>query len=228
MKPFIKYLGIGISVVTLAIAGTFSFQYYQAQKAADELIANAEKLAEEASNLADNIVLGQANGSSTTDSADLMASSQPGGSQGEKKSDPALPNSNSGQTSPDQSTSPIQVDYKKQMADTYSTTLAAMTTVRNDTYALKDQKITVSQFKASIQQAKQQFTNAQNYVQSNPPQDPNLLKQYKEFLTGIILANQSMDVVMDGIKSLNPSSLDSAKDIGTIAKDKVTKAYSQF
>lgn len=229
MKPIIKYLGIGIGVLGLAIAGTFSFQYHQAQKSTDELIANAEKLAEEAGSLAGNFASAQSDTSSEGNSSQANPADSSGNPTTAKPIGSNVLAGNAGETSSDQNSTPIvQVDYKKQMAATYNTTLAAMTAVRDNTYALKDQKMTVSQFKASIQQAKQQFTDAQNYVQSNPPQDPNLLTQYKEFLTGIILANQSMDVVMEGLKSLNPSSLYSAKDIGTIAKDKVVKAYSQF
>jgi len=218
-----KKVGIVIVIAVCILGGFFSFQFYQAKKTANGLLAEAERISQKA---------GEGGGTQAKESDSQTAPQRTTPTETAVVGSPSQDMPSRGNTpevptdvkSPQVSTE----NYKAKMADTYNVTLAAMSTVKDTTYALKDRKISLTEYKASIQQAKKQFTEAQSFTQANPPMDPKLMAPYQEFLAGIILAHQSMDVVLNGLSALNGSSLYTAKDMGATARDKVVNAYRHF
>lgn len=222
-----KKVGIFIVIVVCILGGFFSFQFYQEKKTANGLLAEAERIAQKA---------GEGGGTQAKESDSQTAPQRTtptdtaNGTATESSPFKEMPSrGNTPEVPADVKSSEVSTEnYKAKMADTYNVTLTSMSTVKDTTYALKNRKISLAQYKASIQQAKKQFTEAQSFAQANPPMDSKLIAPYQEFLAGIILANQSMDVVLNGLSSLNGSSLYTAKDMGATARDKVVNAYRHF
>jgi hypothetical protein len=221
-KKNLKKIGIIFIVLVCAVGGYAGYQAYQAQHLASSLLTEAEKEAQylgegkSAGISGNNVVeVGQGNKAGATNEESGTTSnpnkaSRGGGSYG----------------SP--GTSTADGSYQQKMASTYNLAIGAMNSVKDNTLALQKRKLSVSQYKGTIVQAKNNFTEAQTFAENNPPSDPELTPYYQEFLAGIILANQSMDTVLKGISSLNPSSLFAAKDMGTTALDKVVNGYKHF
>lgn len=149
---------------------------------------------------------------------DVEDSGNPSGTQGK---------SNAGESATSES-GKSEVTYKELVASTYSNTLQTMEKVKVNTLALQRRDISLAGYRASISQARQNFAAYEKFLLTNPPTDPTLKASYQDFLSGVTIARDSMDVVLSGISSLNPSSLYAAKDMGKTARDKVVSAYSKF
>lgn len=121
-----------------------------------------------------------------------------------------------------------KVNYKELVASTYSNTLQTMENVKANTLALQSRDISLASYRASINQAHQNFEAYEDFLRKNPPSDPTLKTSYQDFLSGVAIARESMGVVLSGISSLNPSSLYAAKDMGKTAREKVVNAYRNF
>lgn len=155
---------------------------------------------------------------STSYNPDVEASGNPSGTQGESKAgEPA--NSDSGKS---------EVSYKELVKSTYFNTLQTMENVKANTLALQSRDISLTGYRASINQARQNFAAYEEFLLTNPPTDSTLKAAYQDFLSGVTIARDSMDVVLSGISSLNPSSFYAARDMGKTARDKVVSAYSRF
>ncbi len=139
---------------------------------------------------------------------------------------PGNPSNSSPADSPD-STQPPQ-NYKALMGSTYQQAIATMETVKTNTLALQKRSLSLGGYKSSILAAKATFTSDLNFARSHPPADSKLNAPYQEFIAGITLASQSMDVVLSGITALNPSSLYAAREMGKTAYSQVTDAYNHF
>ncbi|MDD2235033.1 MAG: hypothetical protein PHZ11_08235 [Desulfitobacteriaceae bacterium] len=132
------------------------------------------------------------------------------------------------QTADSPTTKNVSSSYRELMSDTYQQTLQAMQSVKNNTLALQKKNITLDAYKVCILQAKATFSSAETFVQANPPPEEKLNISYREFLTGIGLAKDATNVVLEGISSLNLSSLFAAYEMGQNAKQQVLKAYAHF
>lgn len=226
LKNHLKKIGITLIVLACTAGGYVGYQVYQAQHLAGSLLAEAEKEAQNASYEGNNAGTAGNNGTVTGQGNEPGAPNEnpKNGSAAVKAKQPARGERSSG--SPGSSTA--DENYKQKMASTYNLALGAMYSVKDNTLALQKRKLSVSQYRGTIAQAKSNFTEAQTFVENNPPSDPELTPYYQEFLSGIILANQAMDTVLKGISSLNPSSLFAAKDMGSTALDKVVNGYNHF
>lgn len=158
--------------------------------------------------------------SSASQNPEVDASGNPSGTQGEGNVNEPV-SSTSG-------TGTAEISYKELVASTYSNTLQTMETVKANTLALQSRGISLAGYRASISQARQNFATYEKFLLTNPPTDPALKVSYQDFLSGVTIARDSMDVVLSGISSLNPSSLYAAKDMGKTARDKVVSAYRNF
>lgn len=238
----IKIVSLGIIGLLVVGGGYIGWQINQAKRMASEYAEMALQSA--SSNLPDSVKTSspvQTDGEASSDSQNGSGNSNSAQqTSGEHTITPnnnaAAPNDSSAPTteSPGEpagesgKTPSTSVAYKQLMTDTYSKTLNAMESVKLNTLALKDGKTYLSNYKAMIAKAKATFSTAQEFVQHNPPDDEKLQASYKEFLAGITLANQSMDVVMQGISSLSAASFYAAKEMGGKARDQVVHGYSGF
>lgn len=238
MSKSLKRNGLVIGILGCLVMGFFSWQYFQSKNLQNDLTAQAQKTAQQAAenvqkptntkNTTSSPSSGGATGANSTDVITLNpdpASDQTSGASRSNPTDSMSRGTSGGLANP--ASSP-PVNYKVKMASVYNDTLAAMLSVKANTLALQGHKISLAQYKASISQAKGTFTKAQSYTESNPPSDSKVSPYYQDFLSGIIIANQSMDVVLNGISSLNPSSLYTARDMGKSAQQKVINAYKNF
>lgn len=224
-KKHLKKIGITVIVLVCTAGGYVGYQVYQAQHLAGSLLAEAEKEAQNASYEGKNAGTAGNNGTVTGQGNEPGAQNEnPRNGSAVDAKQPAIGESSSG--SPGSSTA--DKNYKQKMESTYNLALGAMYSVKDNTLALQKRKLSVSQYRGTIAQAKSNFTEAQTFAENNPPSDPELTPYYQEFLSGIILANQAMDTVLKGISSLNPSSLFAAKDMGSTALDKVVNGYNHF
>ena len=114
------------------------------------------------------------------------------------------------------------------MGDTYQKSLQTMENVKINTLTLKSMKLSLSAYKSTILQAKSNFASALAFAQAHPPADPALKAPYQEFVAGITLAYQSMNVVLNGVSGLNASDFYAAREMGKTARDKVVAAYGSF
>ncbi|MDR3543900.1 MAG: hypothetical protein P4L69_23530 [Desulfosporosinus sp.] len=114
------------------------------------------------------------------------------------------------------------------MSDTCQKTLQTMQTVKANTLALQGKKMSIFAYRASIAQSQAAFSSAEDFVRANPPTEENLNSSYQEFLAGIDLAKQSMDVVLNGISSLSPSNLYAARAMGKKAQQQVSEGFAHL
>lgn len=126
------------------------------------------------------------------------------------------------------SETPSSGDYKQLMSKTYQQTLKTMQSVKDNTLALQDGNLSISAYRSSINQAQATFIESEAFVGKNPPRDETLNPSYQEFMAGIGLAKESMGVILDGISSLSPAKLYTARDIGKRAQQQVIEGYSYF
>ena len=118
--------------------------------------------------------------------------------------------------------------YKQLMAKTYQQMLDTMQNLKSSTLALQAHTISFSDYKASTLQSQATFSSAEAFVRANPPTDESLKASYQDFLAGISLAKDSMDVLLKGISSFNPSKFYEARDMGVKAQQQVINAYAHF
>ena len=126
------------------------------------------------------------------------------------------------------SATPASGNYKQSMSKTYQQTLQEMQNLKKNTLALQDGTISLSSYKASIVQSQSALSAAEAFVRANPPTDTKLDASYQEFLGGISLAKQALDVVLHGISSFSPSEFYRARDMGKSAQQQVVKGYSNL
>ena len=206
-------VGIGSTLLLgiLAVGGYIAYQYHKGMEMAQEYAQKA---------LEYNL---------PKDTSDKPSSS---GNQ-PQNSEMASPSETASQTPGDSTQKPAgspssNGEYKKLMTDTYQTVLQTMENVKANTYSLQSGKISLSSYKSSIRSSQSAFSQALNYTQSHPPEDSALNNAYQEFTSAISLSNDAMSVVLNGISSLNPSSLFAAKEMGSTAKDRLVNSYNQF
>ncbi|MHB1407716.1 MAG: hypothetical protein ACYCV0_19275 [Desulfitobacteriaceae bacterium] len=227
MSKAIKIISLSVVGLLLVGGGLVGWQVLKAKRLASEYAALALSSAQDTHSQGkggDNI---SASSGQTAAPVGSEPSSTSGSGIGPSQSTASGNTSPSAPASSD-GTPSATIPYKQLMADTYTQSLNAMETVKANTLALQNMKISLSAYKASILKSKETFSSAQAYVQANPPSDDKLAEPYQEFLTGITLANQSMDVVLHGISSLDPASFFAAKEMGSQAKDQVNRGYSNF
>lgn len=227
MSKVIKIISLSVVGLLLVGGGFIAWQESKAKRLTSEYAAMALKSAQDTHSKVIDGDNTSANSGQTATPVSPVSSSVVASGTGPSQSNtrgntsPSTPTSNNGTPS-------ATIPYKQLMADTYTQSLNAMETVKANTLALQNMKISLSAYKASILKSKETFSSAQAYVQANPPSDDKLAEPYQEFLTGITLANQSMDVVLHGISSLDPASFFAAKEMGSQAKDQVNRGYSKF
>ncbi len=219
LKPrrILAFLG----VIVLAIGGYVGWQIYQGQQLANQYAVDAQKLAQ-----------GSGNSSASANSPAVSKGTTPGAS-----ADPTSPASTDPQSSATQpnssapaspSSTPSSAKYKQLMSSPYQQTLQAMSSAKSSTLALQGKTLSLSAYKASIQQSQATFSTIETFVRANPPTEESLNPAYQEFLTGISLAKQSMGVVLNGISSFSPSSVYAALEMGKKAQQQVIQGYAHF
>lgn len=211
IKPLRILAVLGLLVL---VAGTYlGWQLYKGQQMANQY---AEALTSPDGSSMDSA----STGSLTPDSSGIIPT---------EGSDPTSPSNaaDSGVVSSPSST-PSSEDYKQSMAKTYQQTLQTMHNVKANTLDLQNRKLSLSAYKASIKESQASFRAAEAFVRANPPADETLNPAYQEFLAGIQLANQSLDVVLKGLSSYNLSKLYAAREMGSTAQEQMMKAYSLF
>lgn len=224
-KKHLKKIGIILIVLVFTAGGYAGYRFYQAQHLAGSLLAEAEKEAQNASYEGKNAGIAGNDGTVTGQGNEPGAPNEnPKNGSAVRAKRPAIGERSSGGSG----SSTADGNYKQKMESTHNLALGAMYSVKDNTLALQKRKLSVSQYRGTIAQAKCDFTEAQTFAENNPPSDPELTPYYHEFLSGIILANQAMDTVLKGISSLNPSSLFAAKDMGSTALDKIMNGYNHF
>lgn len=199
LKP--QHILIALGVIILAMGCYVGWQAYPGQPLAGQDGTNPQKSAQ------------TPDLEKTTFSATPAASS---GSSGSSSAPAPLPGT------------PSAEDYKQLMAQTYQQTLRTMQDVKEKTLALQDRKLSLTAYRSSILQAQAAFSRAEQFVRANPPAKEKLNPSYQEFLAGINLANQAMDVLLQGISSFSPSKLYDARDMGKQAQQQVIDGYSHF
>jgi len=119
-------------------------------------------------------------------------------------------------------------DYKQMMTTTYQQSLQAMQNVKDNTLALQGGNVSILAYRSNVLQSQATFTASEAFVRANPPKDETLNPSYQEFMAGISLAKESMGLVLDGISSLSPAKLYTARDLGKTAQQQVIEGYSNF
>ncbi|MDR3585999.1 MAG: hypothetical protein P4L59_11850 [Desulfosporosinus sp.] len=209
LKPrrILAFLG----VIVLAIGGYVGWQIYQGQLLAHQYETDALKLAQVSSSGSTSANLPVPSSNRTKPSA--SATTEPPGSQ---------PNSNPPSAPSGTSSSGV---YKQLISNSYQQTLQTMQNVKSSTLALQGHKMSLSAYRASILQSQAAISSSEDFVRANPPTEENLTSSYQELLAGINLAKQSMDVVLNGISSISPSSLYAARAMGKQAQQQVIEGY---
>jgi len=213
-----------LGVIVLIIGGYAGWQLYQGQQMVNQYAAEAQKLAQGSGN--GSALPNQVPASTgTTDTS----SAQTSPSQAPSTSDPQSP-STQANSSPSASPSATAYakEYKQLMTSPYQQTLQAMQNAKSSTLALQGKKMSLSAYKASIQQSQATFSTIETFVRANPPTEETLNPSYQEFLAGISLAQQAMGVVLNGISSFSPSSLYAALEMGKKAQQQVVEGYAHF
>jgi len=131
-------------------------------------------------------------------------------------------------TQPPAANASTPASYKALLADTYAQAVSTMETVKANTLALKDLKLSLASYRSKILAAKATFAADLAFVQANPPSDQVSMAPYQDFVAGLTLAYQAMDVVLSGIESLDASRLYAAREIGRTARDKLAGAYAKL
>lgn len=187
-----------LGVIVLVAGGYLAWQLYKGNQMTNQYAADAQKLAQ-------------------------------GSDTGSPSSNSQAPSSQSNSITPaSPSTLPSSENYKQMMSSTYQQTLQAMKNVRGDSLALQGKTMSLSAYKASILQSQATFSSAEAFVRANPPTEEKLKTSYQEFLAGIILAKDSMGVVLKGISSLSPSNFYAAREMGRQAQQQIVDAYKHF
>lgn len=240
-----KYLLIGFLCLILVI-GLFLVQQFYAGKELAEKYAQTAKLAAQSTIQDKTNQIPSQQSSPTTEvsaSSNLSNTNNPSipANPSNNSSDVPASNSNtsvpSNQQTPEASNPPQapappvetpSQNYKTLMTQTYQNVTRTMENVKANTLALQNGKMSISVYKSTILQAKTDFTNAQKFIQSNSPKDEKLLGPYQDFLAGVTLAKDSMDVVLNGVATFNASQFYAAREMGKTARDQVVNAYNKF
>lgn len=213
--------------MVLVVGGYVGWQMYKGQQMANQYAANAQKLAQGSGNAA----------TSANSQTPGLNGTTPAPSSGQTSPPQASPNSSSvapqsSGTQPNFSApapqTPSSGEYKRSMSSSYQQTLRAMQDVKSNTLALQGKKMSLSAYKASTLQAQATFSSAEAFVRANPPTEEKLNPSYQEFLAGISLAKESMDVVLKGISSFSPSNFYAAREMGKKAQQQVVNGYSHL
>lgn len=194
-----------LGVIVLVVSGYGGWRVYQGKQMTKQSMTDTQKLA-------------KGTGSGSASSAFQVPGSN--GTTPVVSSDPVSPSS--------PSSTPSSGEYKQLMAKTYQQMLDTMQNLKSCTLALQAHTISFSDYKASTLQAQATFASAEAFVRANPPRDESLKASYQEFLAGISLAKDSMDVLLKGISSFNPSKFYEARDMGVKAQQQVINAYAHF
>ncbi|MHB8126283.1 MAG: hypothetical protein ACYDEJ_11715 [Desulfitobacteriaceae bacterium] len=199
---------VSILVLLVLVLGTYvGWQIYKGQQIAKQYTSDTQKFAQGSVNgSASSNSLAPSPGTSSAQTPSQASSQNPSSQTGDSPINPNLP-------------------YKQLMSSPYQQTLQAMQNIKNNTLALQGNKISIFDYKASILQAQATFTSAEAFVQANPPTEEKLKAPYQEFLAGISLAKEAMNVVLNG---MSPSSLYAAREMGLNAKRQVIDAYAHF
>lgn len=225
-RRFLAVLGLFV----LLVGGYLSWQVYQGQQLANQYATEAQKLAQGSSpNSAAPNSQTPGSSNSTLTPGDPAAPPQTSPAQVPSALNPASPGSPSDPGVPlSPSPNANAENYKQLMTNTYQETLKTMQNVKSNTLTFQGRNLSISAYKASIVQSQAAFSAAEAYVRANPPTDQTLNPSYYEFLAGITLAKQSMDVVLKGISSLSAANFYAAREMGKKAQQQVVAGYSRL
>lgn len=237
-KRRLLFLSAGLVTLGLLVGSYLGWQVYKAKNLAAKYAEEADKLAQQSSRHASVPSIPNTTDSPVSITPGITAPSNPNGTLSQTYS-ASYPAANTGRTDEPgfQPNSDLTVNpgtsnpiknYQALMNPTYTQVLQTMENVKANTLAMQKLSLSVSAYKGIILASKSAFQTAQAYVQANPPQDAGQLRYYQDFLAGITLADRSMDVVLDGISSLNASSLYAARAMGKTARDQVVNAYQHL
>ncbi|WP_088188391.1 hypothetical protein [Desulfosporosinus sp. FKA] len=217
-----------LGILVIVGGGYAAWQVHSGLQLANQYEADAQKLAQ-ASNQSPRSTNTQAPGSQGISSGSPL---NPGlaGQSTSNNSEPSQASSGSANSSTPQSPSSASSpqDYKQFMKNTYQQTLGTMQNVKNETLSLESRRLSLAAYRSSILQSQAAFSAAESFVQANPPQDEKLNATYQRFLAGISLAKQSMNVVLNGISTFNPSNLYAAREMGKKAQQEVISGYAEL
>lgn len=227
IKLKLRHILTVLGVIALIAGGYVGWQLYQGQQMANQYAADAQKSAQGSGKIG-NSVASPSPGSKGTGTGTAPAQTSPNSTSVSPQSSATEPNASTPNSSTPAPNTPAALAYKQLMTSSYQQTLQAMQNVKSSTLALQGHKVSLSAYKADIVQAQATFSAAQAFVQANPPPEETLNSSYQEFLAGINLAKQAMDVVLNGVSSFSPASLYAAREMGKQALKQVSEGYAHF